>query len=31
LDNSMPVDQIQKIIEDTYAELLQHAAKKEKK
>lgn len=31
IDNSMPVDQIQKIIEDTYAELLQHAAKKREK
>ncbi len=31
LDNAMPVDQIQKIIEDTYAELLQHAAKKREK
>jgi ATP-dependent Clp protease ATP-binding subunit ClpA len=27
----MPVDQIQQIIEDTYAELLQHAAKKREK
>ncbi|SIT20888.1 ATP-dependent Clp protease ATP-binding subunit ClpA [Chryseobacterium ureilyticum] len=31
IDNSMPVDQIQQIIEDTYAELLQHAAKKREK
>ncbi|WP_300690018.1 ATP-dependent Clp protease ATP-binding subunit [Chryseobacterium sp.] len=31
IDNSMPADQIQKIIEDTYAELLQHAAKKREK
>ncbi|HAO28405.1 MAG TPA: type VI secretion system ATPase ClpV, partial [Chryseobacterium indologenes] len=31
IDNSMPVDQIQKIIEDTYAELLQHAARKREK
>ncbi|MDN5481529.1 MAG: ATP-dependent Clp protease ATP-binding subunit, partial [Chryseobacterium sp.] len=31
IDNSMPVDQIHKIIDDTYAELLQHAAKKREK
>ncbi|MEG2336010.1 ATP-dependent Clp protease ATP-binding subunit, partial [Chryseobacterium sp.] len=31
IDNSMPVESIQKIIEETYAELLQHAAKKREK
>jgi len=31
IDNSMPVDQIHKIIDDTYAELLEHAAVKREK
>ncbi|HEX7869233.1 MAG TPA: ATP-dependent Clp protease ATP-binding subunit, partial [Chryseobacterium sp.] len=31
IDNSMPVESIQKIIEDTYAELLEHAAVKREK
>ena len=31
IDNSMPVEHIQKIIEDTYTELLQHAAIKREK
>lgn len=31
IDNSMPLESIQKIIEETYAELLQHAAKKREK
>ncbi|MCD1116644.1 ATP-dependent Clp protease ATP-binding subunit [Chryseobacterium turcicum] len=31
IDNSMPIESIQKIIEETYAELLQHAAKKREK
>ncbi len=31
IDNSMPVEQIQKTIEDTYAELVQHASVKREK